>query len=58
MHIKNKECVKKKEHVLKINNTGVVFSGYSGFFIIKSDRHDITEILLEVALNPINLNIF
>jgi hypothetical protein len=22
MHIKNKECVKKKEHMLKINNTG------------------------------------
>jgi len=28
----------------------VVFSGYSGF------RHHITEILLKVALNAINLN--
>jgi hypothetical protein len=32
----------------------VVFSGYSGFLPNKTDRHDITEILLKVALNTIN----
>jgi len=31
----------------------VVFSQYSGFFINKTDRHYITEILLKVALNTI-----
>ena len=31
----------------------VVFSGYSGFLDHKTDRHDITEILLKVALNTI-----
>ena len=31
----------------------VVFSGYSGSSINKTDRHDITEILLKVALNTI-----
>ena len=34
----------------------VVFSRYSGFLHKKTDRHDITEILLKVALNTINLN--
>jgi hypothetical protein len=29
----------------------VVFSGYAGFTINKTDCHDITEILLKVALN-------
>ena len=33
----------------------VVFSGYSGFLPNKTDRHDITEILLKVALNTIIL---
>ena len=32
----------------------VVFSGYSGSSANKTDRHDITEILLKVALNTIN----
>jgi len=32
----------------------VVFFGYSGFLHIKTDCHDITEILLKVALNTIN----
>jgi hypothetical protein len=32
----------------------VVFSGYSGFLhLYKTDRHDLTEILLNVALNTI-----
>ena len=31
----------------------VVFSGYSGFLHKNSDRHNITEILLKVALNII-----
>jgi hypothetical protein len=33
-----------------------VFSGYSGFSTNKTDCHDITEILLKVALNTINLD--
>jgi hypothetical protein len=33
----------------------VVFSGYSGFSTKKTDYHDITEILLKVALNTITL---
>ena len=33
----------------------VVFSGHSDSFINKTDRHDITEILLKVALTTINL---
>jgi hypothetical protein len=32
----------------------MVFSGYSDFLYNKTDRHDITEILLIVALNTIN----
>jgi hypothetical protein len=32
----------------------VVFSEYSGFLHNKTDHHDITEILLKVALNTIN----
>ena len=32
----------------------VVFSGSSYFFQQKTDRHDITEILLKVALDTIN----
>jgi hypothetical protein len=36
----------------------VVFSLNSGFFTNKTDRHDITEILLKVALNTINLFYF
>ena len=34
----------------------VVFSGYHVFSTNKTDCHDITEILLKVALNAINLN--
>jgi hypothetical protein len=33
----------------------LVFSGYFGFFTNKTDRHDITEILLKVALSTITL---
>jgi len=33
----------------------VVFSGYSGFLHLLTDRHDITEILLKVALNTITV---
>ena len=33
----------------------VVFSGYSGFLHQSTDRRDIIEILLKVALNQINL---
>jgi hypothetical protein len=33
----------------------VVFSGYSGYTTNKSDRHNITEILLKDALNTITL---
>ena len=33
----------------------VVFSGYSGF-LYKTDRYDITETLLKVALSTININ--
>jgi hypothetical protein len=29
----------------------MVISGYAGYLTIKTDRHDITEILLKVALN-------
>jgi len=32
----------------------VVFTGYYGFLPYKTDLHDITEILLKVALNTIN----
>ena len=35
----------------------VVFSGYSGFPTNKTDWHDITEILLKVALNTIILTL-
>ena len=33
----------------------VVFSGYSGFSTNRTDRYDIAEILLKVALNTITL---
>jgi hypothetical protein len=33
------------------------FYGYPGFPINKTDRHDITEILLKVALNTITITI-
>ena len=36
-------------------NRSVVFSGYSVFSTNKTDRHDIAEILLQVALNAITL---
>ena len=36
----------------------VVFFWYSGFLHQKTDRHDITEILLKVALNTITPNPF
>ena len=35
----------------------VVFFGYSGFFPYKTDHHDITEILLKVALNTTTLSL-
>jgi hypothetical protein len=49
--------------ILSINNQivpilypwSVVFSGYSGF-LYKTDRYDITETLLKVALSTININ--
>ena len=34
----------------------VIFSGYSDSSTNKTDRHDITEIMLKVALNTITLN--
>ena len=36
----------------------MVFFGYSGFLHYKTDRSDITEILLKMALNTITLNTF
>ena len=36
-----------------ISDRTVVFSGYSGFFTNNTDHHDMTEILLKVALNTI-----
>jgi hypothetical protein len=36
----------------------VVFSGYSGYSINKTDCHDITAILLKVALNTINPTLY
>jgi hypothetical protein len=39
---------------LKTCGRSVVFSGHSGFHHNKTDRHDITEILLKLALNTIN----
>ena len=35
----------------------MIFSGYSGFLGSNTDRHDITEILLKVALNTITLTL-
>jgi len=35
----------------------VVFSGYSDFLHHKTDRHDITELLLKVKLNTITLTV-
>jgi hypothetical protein len=35
----------------------MVFSGYSGFLHQQTDCHDITEILLKVALNTITITI-
>ena len=32
----------------------VFFSGYTGYYTNKTDRHDITETLLKVTLNTIN----
>jgi hypothetical protein len=37
----------------EISDRTVVFSGSSGFPTNKTDRHDITELLLKVALNTI-----
>jgi isocitrate dehydrogenase len=39
-------------HLSVTCDRSVVFSGYSGFN--KTDHHDMTEILLKVALNTIN----
>jgi hypothetical protein len=35
----------------------MIFSRYSGFLTNKTDRHDITEILLKGALNAITITI-
>jgi hypothetical protein len=35
-----------------------LFSRYSGFFINKTDRHNITEILLKVTLSTITLTLY
>jgi hypothetical protein len=40
-----------QHYVIKIYDRSVVFSGYSGCSTNKTDRHDITEILLKVALS-------
>ena len=48
-----------QHYVIKFENLSVtpdrsvVFSGYSGFLHNKTDRHEITEISLKVALNTI-----
>ena len=46
-----------QDYVIKsvICYKSVVFSGYSGFPTNKTDRHDITEILLKVSLNTLTL---
>ena len=36
----------------------MIFAGYFGFLTNKTDRHDITEILLKVALNTITLILY
>jgi hypothetical protein len=45
------------KHLSVTCNRSVVFSGYSGFSTNKTDCHNITEILLKVVLNTINLNL-
>ena len=42
-----------QHYVIKIYDRSVVFSGYSGCSTNKIDRHDITKILLKVALSTI-----
>jgi hypothetical protein len=44
--------------VSDLRQISMVFFGYSGFLTNKSDRHDITEILLKVALSTLNHKIF
>jgi hypothetical protein len=45
-------------YVIKVaNGIGRLFSPGPGFLYLKTDRHDITEILLKVALNTINYNL-
>ena len=47
-----------QHYVIKfVSDRSEVFSGYSGSPPNKTDRHDITEIFLKVALNTINLNL-
>jgi len=49
-----------QQYVIKFTVTcgrSVVFSGYSGFLHNKTDRHNITEILLKVVLNTITLTL-
>ena len=38
-------------------NRSVIFSEHTSFFHHSTDRHDVTEILLKVALNTINLTL-
>jgi len=48
---------KRKNHCLSVTcDRSVVFSGYSFSSTNKTDRYDITEILLKVALNTISPN--
>ena len=49
-----------QHYVIKLSVTcdrSVVFSGYSVSSTNKTDRNDLTELLLKLALNTINLNL-
>jgi hypothetical protein len=50
----NRVYIQYFKYLLAYCDRSVVFSGHSGF--LHPDSHDITEILLKVVLNTINLN--
>jgi hypothetical protein len=56
------EVYSVQHHEIKLvsdwRQISMAFFEYSGFLTIKSDRHDITEILLKVALSTLNHKIF
>jgi hypothetical protein len=45
-------------NLLLTSSSSVVASGYFGPPTVKSDRHKVTEILLKVALNTNNVNLY